>query len=153
MDTTLLRTLRRHPLTGALNADELRYLTDRGRVLGHLPGTYVFHESQPRRAFGVILKGRLELRTGQRGRPTVLAVLGPGESYGEGSLLDVLRAGAGEGMAQPGGARSHLLARCHDPPAGDAIPIAGARLRRVTPAGILGRSSGSTLGAPLRSEA
>ena len=34
------------------------------------------------------LKGRVELHTGQRGRPTVLSVLGAGDSFGEGSLLD-----------------------------------------------------------------
>ncbi len=88
MDTTLLRTLRSHPLTRKLSSDERNYLISQGRVLGYLPGTYIFHESQPRQAFGVILKGRLELQTGQRGRPTVLASLGAGESFGEGSLLD-----------------------------------------------------------------
>ncbi|HUE77175.1 MAG TPA: aspartate ammonia-lyase, partial [Longimicrobiales bacterium] len=49
---------------------------------------YIFHESQPRRAFGIVIKGRVELQTGQRGRPTVLSVLGPADSFGEGSLLD-----------------------------------------------------------------
>ena len=88
MDTTLLRTLRSHPLTRKLSSDERNYLISQGRVLGYLPGTYIFHESQPRQAFGVILKGRLELQTGQRGRPTVLASLGAGESFGEGSLLN-----------------------------------------------------------------
>jgi aspartate ammonia-lyase len=88
MDTTLLRTLRSHPLTRELSSEDRNYLISRGRVLGYLPGTYVFHESQPRRAFGVVLRGRLELQTGQRGRPTVLESLGPGESFGEGSLLD-----------------------------------------------------------------
>jgi aspartate ammonia-lyase len=88
MDTTLLRTLRTHPLTRPLRSEERKYLIERGRVIGYLPDTYIFHESQPRRAFGVVLKGRLELRTGQRGRPTILATLGAGDSYGEGSLLD-----------------------------------------------------------------
>ncbi|NIP81227.1 MAG: cyclic nucleotide-binding domain-containing protein, partial [Gemmatimonadetes bacterium] len=88
METRLLRALRRHALTRTLSSAERRYLAELGRVIGYLPGTYVFHESQPRRAFGIILKGSLELRRGQRGRPAVLAVLGPGDSYGEGSLLD-----------------------------------------------------------------
>ncbi|MFW6205666.1 MAG: aspartate ammonia-lyase [Gemmatimonadota bacterium] len=88
METNLLTVLRSHPVTRTLSSDDRSYLADLGHVIGYLPGVYVFHESQPRRAFGIILKGRLELRTGRRGRPTVLAVLGPGDSYGEGSLLD-----------------------------------------------------------------
>ncbi|MFP4623573.1 MAG: aspartate ammonia-lyase [Gemmatimonadota bacterium] len=88
MDTTPFDTLRSHPLTRDLDEEELEYLMERGQVIGYLPDTYVFHESQPRQAFGIILRGRLELRTGQRGRPTVLATLGPGDSYGEDSLLD-----------------------------------------------------------------
>ena len=88
MDTTLLRTLRRHPLTRTLSSDERKYLISLGRVLGYLPGTYIFHESQPRQAFGIIIKGSLELRTGQRGRAKVLEVLSGGDSFGEGSLLD-----------------------------------------------------------------
>ncbi|MFW5952160.1 MAG: aspartate ammonia-lyase [Gemmatimonadota bacterium] len=88
MDTTPFDTLRSHPLTRDLDEEELEYLMERGQVIGYLPDTYVFHESQPRQAFGIVLRGRLELRTGQRGRPTVLATLGPGDSYGEGSLLD-----------------------------------------------------------------
>ncbi|HUG39698.1 MAG TPA: aspartate ammonia-lyase [Longimicrobiales bacterium] len=88
MDTSILRILRRHPLTRTLSADERNYLVSLGRVIGYLPGAYIFHESQPRRAFGILLKGRVELQTGQRGRPTVLSVLGAGDSFGEGSLLD-----------------------------------------------------------------
>jgi aspartate ammonia-lyase len=88
MDTTILKTLRRHPLTRTLSAEERNYLVSLGRVIGYLPGAYIFHESQPRRAFGIVLKGRVELQTGQRGRPTVLSVLGAGDSFGEGSLLD-----------------------------------------------------------------
>ena len=88
MDTTLLKTLRRHPLTRTFSAEERNYLVSLGRVIGYLPGAFIFHESQPRRAFGIVLKGRVELQTGQRGRATVLSVLGPGDSFGEGSLLD-----------------------------------------------------------------
>jgi aspartate ammonia-lyase len=88
METELLNHLRTQPLTRELDDEELSYLIEHGRVIGYLPDTYIFHESQPRRTFGVILKGHLEIRTGQRGRPLVLATLGPGDAYGEGSLLD-----------------------------------------------------------------
>jgi aspartate ammonia-lyase len=88
MDASLSEVLERHPLTGGLTVEEREYLIGHGRVAGYLAGAVLFHESQPRRSFGVILRGRIELRTGQRGRATVLATLGPGESFGEGSLLD-----------------------------------------------------------------
>ena len=88
MDEKLFEILRQHPVTRELSAEGREHLLELGSVIGYLPGTYVFHVNQPRRAFGVLLKGRLELRAGQRGRARVLAVLGPGDSFGEGSLLD-----------------------------------------------------------------
>jgi aspartate ammonia-lyase len=66
----------------------MTYLVSLGRVLCYLPGAFLFHESQPRRFWGFILKGRVQLQQGPRARPRVLHVLGPGESFGEGSLLD-----------------------------------------------------------------
>jgi aspartate ammonia-lyase len=68
--------------------EELEHLATHARVLGYLPDAYVFHEGQPRRFFGVVMRGRIELRTGPRARPRVLHVLGPGESFGEVSLFD-----------------------------------------------------------------
>jgi aspartate ammonia-lyase len=88
MDTTILRTLRAAALMRRIDAGEIEYLAGLTRVLGYLPGTYVFHESQPRRFWGLVLKGRVELRKGPRARPRVLYVMGPGDSFGEGSLLD-----------------------------------------------------------------
>jgi aspartate ammonia-lyase len=88
MDTTILRTLRAAALMRRIDADELDYLGRFIRVLGYLPGAYLFHESQPRRFWGLILKGRVELQKGPRTRPRVLFVMGPGDSFGEGSLLD-----------------------------------------------------------------
>jgi aspartate ammonia-lyase len=88
MDTTLLRALRNSPLMQRLTPDEVEYVLALGRVLCYLPGAFLFHEGQPRRFWGLILQGRVELQQGPRARPRVLYVMGPGDSFGEGSLLD-----------------------------------------------------------------
>jgi len=88
MDDSLLNALRAATVMARLTAEELERIAADGRVLGYLPGTYIFHESQPRRFWGLILKGRIELQKGPRARPRVLSVLGEGDSFGEGALLD-----------------------------------------------------------------
>ena len=88
MDTTILRALRHHALARKLSPEELVLLAEHARIIGYLPNAYVFHENQPRRAFGVILNGRIQVQKGQLSDPRVLYVLGAGESFGEGSLLD-----------------------------------------------------------------
>ncbi|HEX7049688.1 MAG TPA: aspartate ammonia-lyase [Longimicrobiales bacterium] len=86
--TEIIETLRSNVLTRGLAADELEYVASLGRVICYLPDTQIFHESQPREQFGVLRKGMVEIRKGQRGRMQTLYTLGPGDSYGEGSLLD-----------------------------------------------------------------
>jgi aspartate ammonia-lyase len=88
MDTTILRMLRSHPLARELEPDDLDCLTSHARTIGYLRDAFIFHESQPRRFWGLILKGRVSLIKGPRGRPHVLHTLNPGDSFGEGSLLD-----------------------------------------------------------------
>jgi aspartate ammonia-lyase len=88
MDTTILRTLRAHPLARELSADDLDYLAGHARTMGYLRDAFIFHESQPRRFWGMLLKGRVALMTGPRGRPRIVYTMGPGDSFGEGSLLD-----------------------------------------------------------------
>jgi aspartate ammonia-lyase len=88
MDTTILRTLRSQALTRKLSADELEYIAGFARIVSYQPGAYVFHQSQPRRFWGFVISGRIELRKGPRGRPRVVFVLGPGASFGESGLLD-----------------------------------------------------------------
>ncbi|MEX1181939.1 MAG: aspartate ammonia-lyase [Gemmatimonadota bacterium] len=88
MDTTVLRTLRATDLMRRIDAAEIEYLAGFIRVLGYLPGTYIFHESQPRRFWGVVARGRVELQKGPRARPRVLYVMARGDTFGEGSLLD-----------------------------------------------------------------
>jgi aspartate ammonia-lyase len=88
MDTTLLRTLRATALMRNISSDEIEYLAGFVRVLGYVPGAVLFHESQPRRFWGLVLRGRIQLQKGPRARPRVLYVMGPGDSFGEGSLFD-----------------------------------------------------------------
>jgi aspartate ammonia-lyase len=88
MDTSVSRMLRSADLMRRLDDADIEYLAGHVRVLGHLAGTTIFHESQPRRFWGLVLKGKIELQKGPRARPRTIAVLGPGDSFGEGSLLD-----------------------------------------------------------------
>jgi aspartate ammonia-lyase len=88
MTRSAASVLASHPLFRALDEDEVRFLADRAEVKRCPAGAYVFRESQPRRSFGILLHGRIEIVKGLRGRPETLHVLVPGESYGEGSLLD-----------------------------------------------------------------
>lgn len=80
--------LRAHGDLRALDDDEIRLLADASETRHCPKGGYVFRESQPRRAFGVLVRGRIQIIKGLQGHPQVLHVLGDGESYGEGSFLD-----------------------------------------------------------------
>ncbi|HEU0015962.1 MAG TPA: aspartate ammonia-lyase [Longimicrobium sp.] len=88
MDPAVYDLLRANPLLRALDDEELRHLAGRAEVRRVAQGDYLFRESQPRRAFGVVARGRAQIVKGLRGRPEVLHVLTEGESYSEGSLLD-----------------------------------------------------------------
>ena len=84
----IIPTLRAHTLTRAMSDDEVALLASHARLREYEPDSYLFRESQPRRKFGVLVSGRVELVKGLQARPQVLYVLGPGDSFGEGSLLD-----------------------------------------------------------------
>jgi len=88
MQNSAVAALRGHPLLRAMEADELRFLVQLAEVRTLDVGEHVFRESEPRRAFGVVLGGRVELRKQVEGRDEVVYVLREGESYGEGSLLE-----------------------------------------------------------------
>jgi aspartate ammonia-lyase len=62
--------------------DDMAYLETIGRRADYLPGAFLFHESQPQRVFGVILRGQVELQKGPRARARRLRVLGPGDTVG-----------------------------------------------------------------------
>jgi aspartate ammonia-lyase len=83
-----LAVLRHHALLSTLTTEEVRTLAGFAETRRYAPGDYVFRESQPRHAFGIVLSGRVEIVKGLQGRPEVIYALTPGESYGEASLLD-----------------------------------------------------------------
>ncbi|HEU0054992.1 MAG TPA: aspartate ammonia-lyase [Longimicrobium sp.] len=88
MDKPVASILHSHPLLKDLDGDEVRFLAGRVEQRRFPAGEYLFRESQPRRAFGVVVSGRVQIVKGIQGRPQVLHVLAEGESYGEGGLLD-----------------------------------------------------------------
>jgi aspartate ammonia-lyase len=88
MDEKAIRALRAHLIARSLDESDFEALAANARVLCHLRGTHLFREAQPRRAFGIVLSGRAEVRKTAAGEPTVLYMLTPGDSWGEGSLLD-----------------------------------------------------------------
>jgi aspartate ammonia-lyase len=88
MDNLILDMLRTHALTRELPAAQIEELAGHARIVAYESGAYIYHESQPRRVWGMLLRGSVVLEKGPRGRPRLLYSLSPGESFGEGSLLD-----------------------------------------------------------------
>ena len=80
--------LTNHILVRRLTPEQRAQLEALGTARSYAQGAYIFHESQPRRVFGVVQRGKIAIQKGLRGHPKVLTVLGAGDSYGEGSLLD-----------------------------------------------------------------
>jgi aspartate ammonia-lyase len=88
MSQPVADVLSANPLFRAFDPEELDYLARHAQLRSYPAGSYVFRESQPRRSFGIIVQGRVEIVKGLQGRPEVLHVLDEGESFGEGSLLE-----------------------------------------------------------------
>jgi len=80
--------LRGNILFRSLGEDELALVTDLAEPVRYPAGSHLFRESQPRRAFGIVLGGRVEVVKGLRGEEEVIHLLTPGESFGEASLLE-----------------------------------------------------------------
>jgi aspartate ammonia-lyase len=88
MDESVFHVLRAHSDFRDLDDAEVSSLGELAQVKQCPAGGYLFRESQPRRAFGIVVRGRVQIGKGFQGAPRVLHVLGAGESYGEGSMLD-----------------------------------------------------------------
>ncbi|HEX2188639.1 MAG TPA: aspartate ammonia-lyase [Longimicrobiaceae bacterium] len=88
MTQSAATVLASNPLFQDLDGDEVGFLAGLAELKRCPAGSHVFRESQPRRSFGIVLSGRIDIVKGLRGRPETLHSLVPGESYGEGSLLD-----------------------------------------------------------------
>jgi CRP/FNR family transcriptional regulator, cyclic AMP receptor protein len=83
-------SLREIGLFGALSDDVLEYLATALPVEVIAPGDAVFHEGEQAREMFVVLGGECEvLKKGKRGGEARVALLGPGDWFGEMSILDV----------------------------------------------------------------
>jgi len=77
-------------LFGALFEDVLEYLARSLKAQRVGPGDAIFREGDAAREMYVVLDGELEvLKSSRRGRATRIAILGPGDCFGEMSLIDV----------------------------------------------------------------
>ncbi|MBW3572572.1 MAG: aspartate ammonia-lyase [Gemmatimonadetes bacterium] len=85
---SVFEVLRAQGALRGLSDDEVRVLAAVAQARRCPAGRYLFRENQPRRAFGVLVQGRVQIVKGPPGPPQILHVLGAGESYGEGSILD-----------------------------------------------------------------
>ncbi|HEV2131230.1 MAG TPA: aspartate ammonia-lyase [Longimicrobiaceae bacterium] len=88
MHRSIAAALRSSALLRNLDSSELRFLSRLAEVNGHPAGAYVFEEGDPRRTFGIVLRGRIGIVRGGNGRAQLLYVLRVGDSFGEGSLLE-----------------------------------------------------------------
>ncbi|MCL6648292.1 MAG: Crp/Fnr family transcriptional regulator [Chloroflexi bacterium] len=81
--------LRAVPLFHDLDAPSLEQLEARLRLRGFREGEIIFHRDDVGNALYVIRTGRVKIRLlADDGRETVLAILSPGDCFGELALLD-----------------------------------------------------------------
>lgn len=86
-----INQLREIGLFGGLDDEVLKSLLETLPMVESDPGTVIFQEGDSGREMFVILEGEIEvLRRSKRGHETRVAVLGPGDWFGEMSILDVL---------------------------------------------------------------
>ena len=81
--------LRRTPLFATLDLDAAASLRASMNEIELARGELLFHEGDPGDSLYVVLRGKIKLgRTSGDGRENLVAVLGPGEMFGELSLFD-----------------------------------------------------------------
>lgn len=86
----LAAELRRIGLFGGLDDAVLEHFAASLPTLGPGPGEVMFREGDPGRELFVVLSGEMEVqKRGPRGIDVRLALLGPGDWFGEMSILDV----------------------------------------------------------------
>jgi len=77
------------PLLARLPEEELHALASRGRVRTHPAGTTIFRQGDPGDSLHVVIEGSVRITVlSPTGEEATLALLGPGESCGELSLVD-----------------------------------------------------------------
>lgn len=89
-DRSSLAELRGIALFGAVSDEVLQFLVDRLQVLTPAAGQMVFREGDEARDMFVVIGGEMEvLKRSQTGVDARVALLGPGDWFGEMSVLDV----------------------------------------------------------------
>ncbi len=84
-------SLREIGLFGALSDDVLEFLVETLPVVTYEVGDHVFREGDHAREMFVVLGGEIEvLKRAKRGSEARVAMLGPGDWFGEMSILDVM---------------------------------------------------------------
>jgi thioredoxin reductase (NADPH) len=78
-----LNELRAIPLFSSLGDEQIEHLAQTSADIRLLPGKYVLHEGETRRALFVLVEGRLEVTKFVDGAERVVRVREPGESFGE----------------------------------------------------------------------
>jgi CRP/FNR family cyclic AMP-dependent transcriptional regulator len=85
-----LDRLREVGIFGALSDDVLLHLAQMLQQRRVAPGTTLFQEGDPGHDMFVVLDGEVEvIKRSRRGRPQRVAILGPNDSLGEMSIIDV----------------------------------------------------------------
>ena len=83
-------SLRNIGLFGALPDAALEHLAEHLQVLDFDPGSYVFREGEQGNCMYVVLQGDMEvMKKSKTGTDTRVAVLGPGDWFGEMAVIDV----------------------------------------------------------------
>ncbi len=83
-ENNLVKMLSRVPLFAGLNEKELKVVADAGREVIFEPGRKIIEQGEPGLGFLLVLDGKVEVR--KRGRK--VATLGPGNFFGEMSVID-----------------------------------------------------------------
>ncbi len=88
-------------LFGALSDEIIAHLASALKPVQLAPGDMIFREGDPAREMYVVLEGEVEvLKKSRRGREVRVAILGPNDSLGEMSLIDVqARSASGRAVA------------------------------------------------------
>ncbi|HVJ92565.1 MAG TPA: cyclic nucleotide-binding domain-containing protein [Labilithrix sp.] len=82
--------LREVGLFGALSDEFLEHLVTTLTVKRVMVGDTIFREGDPAREMYVVLDGEMEvLKKSRRGRETRVAILGPNDTFGEMSIIDM----------------------------------------------------------------
>lgn len=83
------RLIRDLPLLARLPDEDLRALASRGRVRTYSGGSTIFREGEAGDSLHIVIEGRIRIAVlSPAGEEATLALLGPGESCGELSLVD-----------------------------------------------------------------